>query len=174
MRKLVLVLAALVAFGSAVSAQGVGLGIGGAAFYKSPYLLGQNPVPADLNVNQFVFGGDLRVKVSIFQAEALVLLATGTLSSFNVYLDAGLALDIAILRLSLGAGPNLTFNVGDSAPVQAGLNAKLGADIKLGPISFGLSYIMALSLANGVHPTTSSGLLGAQVLFWIEPAKKAN
>jgi len=172
MKKLVLILAALVVFQFAVSAQGVGVGIGGAVFYKSPYLLGQSPVPADLNVNQFVFGGDLRVKASIFQAEALVLLATGTLSSFNAYLDAGLALDIAILRLSLGAGPNVTFNVGDASPLQAGFNAKLGADIKLGHLSFGLSYIMALNLDNGVHPTTSSGLLGAQILYWIEPPKK--
>jgi len=171
MRKLVLILVALIAFQFAIYGQGVGVGIGGAAFYKSPYLLGSNPVAADLNVNQFVFGGDLRVKVSIFQAEALVLLATGTLSSFNAYIDAGLALDIAILRLSIGAGPNVTFNVGDAAPLQAGFNAKVGADIKLGHISFGLSYIMVLCLDNGIHPMTSSGLLGAQVLYWIEPNK---
>jgi len=172
MRKLVLVLAVLVVFQFAVSAQGVGVGIVGAAFFKSPYLLGQPIDVSAVNVNQFVFGGDLRLKVSIFQAEALVLLAMGDLSSFNIYLDAGFALDIAILRLSIGAGPNFTFNVGDSAPLQAGLNAKLGADLKFGPISLGISYIMALSIDNGIHPTTASGLLGAQILYWIEPAAK--
>jgi len=169
-KKLVLILAVLVILPGAVFAQ---VGIGGAAFYKSPYLLGSVPDVGNINVNQFVFGGDLRVKLSIFQAEALLLYSAGEVSSINAYLDAGLALDIAIVRLSLGAGPNLTFTFGDSAPVQAGLNAKLGADIVIGPISFGLSYIMALSLQNGIHPTTTSGLLGAQVLYWIGQGKKA-
>jgi len=169
MRKIVLILAVLVILPTLVFAQGVG--IGGAAFYKSPYLLGQIPDVANVNVSQFVFGADVRVRISIFQAEGLLLFATGSLSSINAYLDAGVALDIAIVRLSLGAGPNFTFNIGDSAPVQAGLNAKLGADIKLGPISFGLSYIMTLSIDNGIHPNTGSGLLGAQVLYWIEPSK---
>jgi len=172
MRKIVLVVVVLMVLSTMAFAQGVGVGIGGAAFYKSPYLLGQVPDVGNLNVNQFVFGGDVRLKVSVFQAEALLLFAAGSLSSFNAYLDAGIALDIAIVRLSLGAGPNLTFNFGDAAPVQAGLNAKLGADIKLGPISFGLSYIMALSLATAPYANIWSGLLGAQVLYWIEPAAK--
>jgi hypothetical protein len=84
-----------------------------------------------------------------------------------MYLDAGVALDVAILRLSLGAGPNFTTNFGQAAPIQAGLNAKIGADVKLGPISVGASYIMVLNLANGVNVQTSSGLLGIQVLFWM-------
>lgn len=170
MRKIVLIVAILMVLSTFAFAQGLGVGIGGAAFFKSPYLMGSVPDVGNLNVNQFVFGGDLRVKISIFQAEALLLFATGELTSFNAYLDAGVALDIAILRLSLGAGPNLTFTVGDAAPAQVGLNAKIGADIKLGPISFGLSYIMALSITNGIHPNTGSGLLGAQVLYWLEPA----
>jgi hypothetical protein len=164
MKKLVLILAVLLILPVAVFAD---WGIGGAAFYKSPVLLGQPVDISNLNVNQFNFGGDLRLKLSWFQAEALVLYAAGDINSLNAYLDAGLALDVAILRLSLGAGPNFTYSFGKSSPMQAGLNAKVGADVKLGPISFGLSYIMALNFDNGLYVTTSSGLLGAQVLFWM-------
>ena len=164
MRKLVLILAVLVILPVAVFAE---IGIGGAAFFKSPVLLGQ-PLDVDnLNVNQFSFGADVRLKLGWFQAEALLVYSAGEVDSLNLFLDAGIALDVAILRLSLGAGPNLTSNFGDATPVQAGLNAKVGADIKVGPVSFGLSYIMALNLDNGIHVTTGSGMLGATILFWL-------
>jgi hypothetical protein len=163
MRKLLLILV-LVILPVALFAE---WGIGGAAFYKSPILLGQPVDTANLNVDQFSFGGDLRFKLAWFQAEALVLYATGDTNSLNAYLDAGLALDIAILRLSLGVGPNFTYNFGESSPIQAGLNAKVSTDIKLGPVSFGLSYIMVMNLDNGLYVNTGSGLLGAQVLFWM-------
>lgn len=164
MKKPVLILAVLLILPVAVFAD---WGIGGAAFYKSPVLLGQPIDTNNLNVNQFSFGGDLRFKLSWFQAEALLLYSAGDVNSLNAYLDAGMALDVAILRLSLGAGPNFTYNVGESSPIQAGLNAKVGADVKLGPISFGLSYIMALNMDNGLYINTGSGLLGVQVLFWM-------
>ncbi len=167
MRKLVLVLAALAILAILPIAAFAEFGIGGAAFYKSPVLLGQPIDVANANVDQFSFGGDLRLKLGWFQAEGLVLYSAGQAQSLNIYLDGGVALDIAILRLSLGIGPDFAANFGQSYPVQAGLNAKVGADIKLGPISFGLSYIMALNLANGFNVQTSSGLLGAQVLFWL-------
>jgi hypothetical protein len=164
MRKLILVLAVLAILPIAGFAE---LGVGGAAFYKSPVLLGQPIDLANANVDQFSFGGDLRFKLGWFQAEGLLLYSAGAVQSLNLYLDGGVALDVAILRLSLGIGPNFATNFGQSAPVQAGLNGKIGADIKLGPISFGLSYIMALNLSNGVTVQTSTGLLGVQVLFWM-------
>jgi hypothetical protein len=74
---------------------------------------------------------------------------------------------LALLRLSAGAGPALTYNIGESdEPVDAGLNVKLNADVKLARLSAGLSYIMDLNLENGVDIDTSAGLLGASVLFW--------
>ncbi len=164
MRKLVLVLAVLCIFSVAAFAE---WGIGGAAFYKSPVLIGQPLDTANVNVNQFSFGGDLRFKLAWFQAEGLLLYSAGDVQSLNMYLDGGVALDVAILRLSLGIGPNFVANLGQSSFLQAGLNAKIGADIKLGSISVGASYIMALNLANGVNVQTSSGLLGIQVLFWM-------
>jgi hypothetical protein len=143
------------------------LGVGGAAMMKSPYLLGQSVSKDDLNVNQFTFGGDARLKVSLLQGEALVMYAAGDVQSLNVYLDAGVAFDLLLLRLSAGVGPNFVYNFGESSPRQAGLNAKISADVKLGKLSVGLSYIMDLSLSGGIDVTTSSGLLGAQVLLWM-------
>jgi hypothetical protein len=164
MKRVILILAVLVILPVAVFAD---WGIGGAAFYKSPVLLGQPVDTSNVNVDQFSFGGDLRLKLGWFQADGLVLYSGGEVDSLNAYLDAGVALDVAILRLSLGVGPNFVYNFdGSSSPWQAGLNAKVGADLKLGPVSFGLSYIMAMNLDNGFYVRTGSGLLGAQILFW--------
>jgi len=164
MRKLLLILAVMVILPAAVFAD---LGVGAAAFYKSPILLGQDQDADNLNVDQFSFGGDLRLKLSWFQAELLVLYSGGDVNSLNAYVDGGVALDLAIVRLSVGAGPNFTYNIDESSPAQVGLNAKVGVDVLLGPVSVGLSYIMAMNIDNGLYVNTGSGLLGAQVLFWI-------
>jgi len=164
MKKLILILLVTMILPVAVFAD---VGIGGAAFFKSPVLIGQPVVTGSLNVDQLSFGGDLRLKLGWFQAEALLLYSAGASSSLNMYLDAGIALDVAIVRLSVGAGPNLATNFGGSPAVQAGLNAKVGADLMLGPISVGAAYIMSLDLDNGISLKTSSGLLGVNVLFWM-------
>ena len=164
MRKLVLILAVMVILPVAVFAD---LGVGAAAFYKSPILLGQDNDIDNLNVDQFSFGGDLRLKLGWFQGEALLLYSGGDVNSLNMYLDAGVALDMALVRLSLGAGPNFTYNFDERSPAQVGLNAKVGVDVLLGRVSVGLSYIMAMNLDNGLYVNTGTGLLGAQVLFWM-------
>jgi hypothetical protein len=140
------------------------VGIGGAAYFKSPYLLGQSVSKSDLNVNQFTFGGDARLRLSLLQGEALALYSAGDIQSLNIYLDGGVALDVLMFRLSAGIGPNFIYNFGESSPLQAGWNAKVAADLKLGKLSVGLSYIM--QMGDGFDVNTSSGLLGAQVLIW--------
>jgi len=161
MKKLVLILVVLAMVPIAAFAD---WGFGGAAFYKSPALVGQPVDSGNVNVDQFCFGANLRLKLSWFQAEGLLLYSASNLQSLNTYLDAGVALDLAIFHLSLGVGPDLSGNFGND--FQAGLNAKISADLKTGPVSIGASYIMALNLANGVNVQTSSGLLGVQILFW--------
>jgi hypothetical protein len=168
MRKSVVVLAVLAILAILPAAAFADFGIGAAAFGKSPVLVGQSNDTNNLNVSQFSFGGDMRLKLSLFQAEALVLYASGNgVNSFNTYLDAGVAVDLSILRLSLGAGPNFIYNSGANSGAQVGLNVKAGADVMLGQISFGLSYIMAMNIANGVQIATNSGLLGVSVMFWL-------
>ncbi|MFW5842886.1 MAG: hypothetical protein ACOCW6_03090 [Spirochaetota bacterium] len=145
------------------------VGLGLSAFYNSPVMLGQDSDKEELNVDKFTFGGNGRVKLAIFHGEALLLYSNSeVVKSLDVYLDAGVAFDVlTLLRLSAGAGPALTYNIGESdEPVDAGLNVKLNADVKLARLSAGLSYIMDLNLDNGIDIDTSAGLLGASVLFW--------
>jgi hypothetical protein len=142
------------------------LSVGPAVYLKSPVLLGQEIDIDEVNVNQFSFGGDVRYRIGWFQAEGLLLYSTGDVDSLDLYLDAGVALDVAIVTLSIGAGPNFTNNFGESHASQAGLNARVGADIQLGAISVGASYIMALNITDyRFSVQKSSGLLGAHVLF---------
>lgn len=164
MKRVLLILAVAMILPAVAFAQ---LGVGPAAFFKSPVLLGQSIDVDEVNVNQFSFGGDLRYRLGWFQAQALGLYSAGEINSLDLYLDAGVALDVAIVTLSFGAGPNFTNNFNTSPATQAGLNARTGADVHLGPVSVGVSYIMSLNLDHGIDIRTSKGLLGAQVLFWL-------
>jgi hypothetical protein len=143
------------------------LGIGVATFLKSPVLIGQPIDTEHMNVDQFSFGANLLYKLGWFQVEGLLLYSTGDIQSLNFYLDAGVALDVSILRLSIGAGPNFVSNLQESHLSQAGLNAKIGADVVVGKVSMGLSYIMALNFDNGITADTGSGLLGIRLLLWL-------
>ncbi|TVQ28084.1 MAG: hypothetical protein EA383_01315 [Spirochaetaceae bacterium] len=163
MRKMLLVLTVLVLLPAMAFAQ---FSVGPAAFVKSPVLLGQDVNIDDVNVNQFSFGANLRYRMGWFQAESLLLYSAGEVDSLDLYLDAGAALDITIFTVSLGAGPNFTNNFEGSPARQAGLNTRLGADVQLGPVSVGTSYIMALDITDrGFNVKTSSGLLGVHVLW---------
>jgi hypothetical protein len=143
------------------------LGVGGAAFFNSPVLVGQ-PVDKSVFDNGFSFGGDLRLKLAILQLEALGLVTTGGgETALDLYTDVGLALDVLFLRLSLGAGPNFTYIFGDAPdPSILGFNAKANVDVKLGHLSLGVSYIMGLAVDNGIALDKSTGKLGVSVLYW--------
>ena len=145
------------------------LGLGASAFFNSPVLIGQEPDLSLLRENGFTFGADARFKfLKVLQLEALGLVSTGEVTSIDLYADAGLALDLAFLRLSAGVGPTVFFLLdGSSEPTLLGFNAKANADIKLGRLSLGLSYIMGLIVDDGVQLNKSTGMLGANVLFWL-------
>ena len=165
MRKVLVVIAFLAALPTMGFAQ---LAVGPASFLRSPELLGQSADVEQLNVDQFSIGGDLRYRFAWFQAQGVVLYSTGEVNSLDVFLGAGMVFDIAFVSLSLGAGPNFTKIEGHGPPMQAGLNAKAGADVRLGPVSLGVSYIMALRVAEThISVETSCGLLGVQLLYWL-------
>ena len=147
------------------------LGLGASAFLNNPVLIGEDPDVSALRAGGFTFGADARFKLSLLQLEALGLVSVGdSTTSIDLYGDVGLALDLAILRLSLGAGPTVLFVLNDATePILAGYNVKANADIKLGKISVGVSYIMALIVQDGlfnIQPDLNTGMLGANVLFW--------
>ncbi len=141
------------------------LGVGGSVLYNSPLLSGGKVDAIDFNVNKFSFGPDLRFKLWFLQLEALVLGSFGSSSSLDGYLDAGLVFDILFLRLSAGAGINGTYNF-QNGSFEKGFNAKANADLKFGKFSVGLTYILDVNLENGIHWNLSSGLLGANVMYW--------
>jgi len=144
------------------------LGVGASAFFQSPVLVGQSVDTHALWDGGFTFGGDLRWKfLKILQLDSLVLVSLDEVNSIGLLPNLGLVFDLAILRLSAGVGPTVLFLLNDvTDPALLGFNAKANADIKLGPISFGLSYIMALNFDNGLALDKSTGMLGANVLFW--------
>jgi hypothetical protein len=149
------------------------LGLGASAFLNTPVLIGEDPDVSQWGSGGFTFGADVRWKLlKILQLEALGLVSLGEeTTSIDLYADAGLAVDLLFLRLSLGAGPTVYFLLNDATnPVLAGYNVKANADVKLGRISVGLSYIMGLVVEGGlfnVKPDKSTGMLGANVLFWL-------
>lgn len=144
------------------------VGVGGSAFFNSPVLIGQDVDVHELWDGGFTFGGDFRWKLlKILQLEALALVTLDEVNAVGLYPNAGLAFDLSILRLSAGIGPNIVFfldDVGD--PSMFGFHGKANADIVLGPVSVGLSYMMALNLDGGIELKKSTGMLGANVLFW--------
>jgi hypothetical protein len=146
------------------------LGLGGAAFFNSPVLIGQDTDTSGLWSGGLTFGGDLRWKfLKILQLEALGLVTTKTdATALDLYTDVGLAFDLWILRLSAGAGPNFTyvFGGGDD-PAMFGCNIKVNADIKIKRLSLGLSYITGLVIDGGIAWDKSTGMLGASILFWL-------
>lgn len=147
--------------------------------YNVPELEGIDP-------SDFTFGLDARLKILLFQGSVTALFTPGAEASdsagellvlpasMDIFLDAGIAVDILFLRLGLGAGPNFTFFFGNeetiSDPASMGFNLKGTADIVLGPVSFGLSYINQFDFDLD-HPVSvlsadkTQGLLGVAVLF---------
>lgn len=144
------------------------LGVGASAYFQSPVLVGQSVDTHELWDGGFTFGGDLRWKfLKFLQLDVPVLVSLDEVSSVGLLPNVGLVFDVAILRLSAGVGPTVMFLLDDvTDPALLGFNAKANADVKLGPLSVGLSYIMALNLDNGVALDKSTGMLGANVLFW--------
>jgi hypothetical protein len=150
-----------------VFAQTAQIGLGPAVFFKSPILLGQDIDIEALNTNQISLGADFRFRMGWFKAEALALVSVGEVHSVNMFLDAGLAVNLNLVTLSFGVGPNFTGNFNGSRPVQAGLNARFGLDVLMGMNSLGISYITAFNIEDTIAIGTKTGLLGAHLLFWL-------
>jgi hypothetical protein len=164
MKKIILILSAMLLIPVVAFAQ---VAVGGIAFAKSPLLFGEAINSANTNVNQFCFGGNVRLKANWLQLESVIVASTGPVNGIDIYADAGVTFDVAMVRLSAGLGPNLSWNFGTQPIVQTGMNGKIGADVMLGDISVGASYIMALKYNDHVDLYNRSGLLGFQVLVWL-------
>jgi hypothetical protein len=170
--KRLIVIAAILLIPAAAFAQ---LQIGATAMYNYPIMA--EGATDDIDISNFTFGADARLKILLFQASALALYTPGgddpvTPAIIDVFVDGGVALDIAILRIGLGVGPNLRFAMGENNddPLGYGLNVKATADVMLGGISVGLSYLNSFELdfsqaGDLLDQDYSKGLLGVSVLF---------
>ena len=164
MKKMILIFAAMLLIPVVAFAQ---VAVGGIVFVKSPVLFGESISTANVNINQVCFGGDVRFKANWLQLESVIVGAAGPVNGIDVFADAGVVFDLAMIRLSAGLGPNLSWNIQTQPIVQTGMNAKIGADVMLGGLSVGASYIMALKYNDHVDLYNRSGLLGFQVLVWL-------
>jgi hypothetical protein len=127
-----------------------------------------------VSLADFTLGVDTRLKLGLFQGCAMALFSPGSEdmpTEIELYLDAGIAIDILLLRLGIGVGPNLIVALGKelTKPVFVGGNVKISADIMLGGIAVSINYLMYLPdfskeslkyLANNLE-----GNIGVSVLF---------
>ncbi len=112
--------------------------IGGVGMYKGDVTTIQT---TGIGLSDFTFGAEARLKLGLLQGGASLLYYPGASSNSILALtDIGVSVDVSLLRLGIGLGPNLAVNLGSTAaaPTNVGLNLKLSADVNLGSLSVGL------------------------------------
>jgi hypothetical protein len=137
MKKLaiVLVIALLPTLAFALNLQ-----IGGTAMYKgllSDILDG----PDGITLQDWTYGGEVRLNFGLFQGAAAILYYPDvSYDSLKVLTDIGVTLNLAIVRLGAGIGPNFFIPLagGKFEGVPVGLNLKGAVDLQLGKLSLGV------------------------------------
>ena len=152
--------------------------VGGTALYNVPYFAESGP--DQINPSDFTFGADARMKIFVFQASGLALFTPGYTDDLgsqvpgnvDLHVDGGVALDILLFRLGLGVGPSFRFGLGpDSTASNVGFNVKATADIMLGRLAVGLTYLNQFAFDSDAGASQvldqdyTRGLVGLSVLF---------
>jgi hypothetical protein len=143
------------------------LGVSG--LYKSDPLTIPSVQWTDPNtiVDNLAFGLDARVNLAIFEVQALALYNLN--QSFNAYLDAGIVLNIAIISIGAGIGPNFVVNFNSGAPegFQFGFNGKIHADINLGNFKISAYYLFLMDNISVTDITGNmyAGNVGLSLMF---------
>jgi hypothetical protein len=137
MKKLivVLVIALLPTLAFAVDFQ-----IGGTAMYKGMLADITSGTP-DITFDDFTFGGEARLTFGLIQGAATVLyFPAEPYDSLMGLLDAGITLNLAIIRLGAGLGLNygVLLDGGAVDGNNLGVNAKVAVDLQLGKLSLGV------------------------------------
>lgn len=112
------------------------------------------------NIDNWSFGGDMRLKVLIFEVDALGSYSkVGGSDMISGLLTGGLSFDLLnVIRLGVGMGPNVTWNISDGkfviggteevgdiegfgdAFMQSPMTYRATADFLLGSIMLGVNY----------------------------------
>jgi hypothetical protein len=136
MKKLMIVL--VIALLPALAFADMGLQIGGTAMYKgllSDILDG----PDGITLQDFTYGAEARLNFGLIQGAAALLYYPGTPNEIVALTDIGVTLNLAIVRLGAGIGPNFRIPLGGAITgVPMGLNLKGAVDLQLGKLSLGL------------------------------------
>jgi len=139
--------------------------IGATAMYKGTPQALVSVVPND--VGAFAFGAEARLGISILEGQAMALYNFNR--SFDTYLDVGIALDIAILTIGVGVGPNIAVNLIPSAPEAAsfGFNGKAHVDLNLGKFTISGYYMIILDRLDmtNIQDNLTLGNVGLSVLL---------
>jgi hypothetical protein len=95
---------------------------------------------ADIGLDDFTFGAEARLSFGLIQGAAAVLYYPDDLVPSLVALtDIGVTLNLAIVRLGAGIGPNFRIPLGGTITgVPMGLNLKGAVDLQLGKLSLGV------------------------------------
>ncbi|MFW6288373.1 MAG: hypothetical protein ACOC2Q_01175 [Spirochaetota bacterium] len=147
------------------------LQVGGTALYNYPLV--DDAPSTDISASDFTFGADARLKILLFQASGLALFTPGTEltpANIDLFVDGGITLDLLMFRLGLGAGPNFRIPLGEGSTSGFGLNVKATADLMLGDLALGLTYLNKFELdfdqaGELLDQDYSQGLVGISLLF---------
>lgn len=166
MKKLIIVLliAVLPTMAFAIDFQ-----LGGTAMYKgllSDILDG----PDGITLQDFTYGAEARLGFGIIQgAAALLYYPDEFYPQIVAMTDIGLTLNLAIIRLGAGIGPNFRIPLeGTVTGIPLGLNLKGAVDLQLGRLSLGVVgyyYIASLSDINADLFTTAQPWVGLTLLY---------
>jgi hypothetical protein len=145
--------------------------VGGTAMYKG-LLEDITKGPSSLSFDDFTFGAEARLSLGLLQGAAAVLYYPGDSGSSTLVAltDIGVTVNLAIVRLGAGIGPNfyIPLDGGTVDGVPVGLNLKGAVDVQLGGISLGLVgyyYLASLDDLNADLFETAQPWLGLTVLF---------
>ncbi len=134
----------------------------------------------ELSIDDFTFGVDTRLNLGLLQIGAYGLFSPGyDLSNITdgatirAFFDAGVTIDLFILRLSAGVGPSMDFLLSENADstetFDAGFNMKISADVQLGGIAASVVYLTDVKLT--VEDISKAfqninGFVGVSLLFY--------
>jgi hypothetical protein len=145
------------------------LQLGGTAMYKgllSDVLDG----PDGVTLQDFTYGGEVRLNFGLLQgAAALLYYPDESYPQIVALTDIGLTLNLAIIRLGAGIGPNFHIPLkGGASGVPVGLNLKGAVDLQLGKLSLGVVgyyYLESFQDLNADLFRNAQPWIGATLLF---------
>ncbi len=165
MKKTIIVL--LILLSVAISAPALSLWVGPNAYYAKaivPDSVTKSNI-SDIKIDDLAFGAEARLYLGPIEGSV----SAEYLGSKKILIltDAGLSLDILLFRLGLGLGPNFGITL-DGGKAAMGGNLRATAEIKLGSIAAGLSWISLVefnqsSIADAFN--NPYGFLGATLTF---------